>query len=133
MHYRIEVRGSARNPKLNENLIGFILGVLLKDRKETLASLVKILNNNFGVKVSEKAINRVLHARDIEWKNQYWYINLMKGSRKVESNFVNITFVLLIMQDMCILINLIFIQRIHINKMGISRWGDSWRTKKNLK
>ena len=26
----------------------FILGVLFKDRKETLASLVKILNDNFG-------------------------------------------------------------------------------------
>ena len=32
-----------------------------------LAFLVKILNDNFGVKVSEKTINRVLHAHDIEW------------------------------------------------------------------
>ena len=59
--------GSGKNPKLNEKLIGFILGVLFKDRKETLASLAKILNDNFGVKVSEKTINRVLHAHDIEW------------------------------------------------------------------
>ena len=59
--------GSGRNPKLNEKLIGLILGVLFKDRKETLASLAKILNDNFGVKVSEKTINRVLHAHDIEW------------------------------------------------------------------
>ena len=42
--------GSGRNPKLNEKLIGFILSVLFKDRKEKLASLVKILNENFGVK-----------------------------------------------------------------------------------
>ena len=59
--------GSGRNPKLNEKLIGFILGVLFKERKETLASLVKILNDNFGVEVSEKTINKVLHAHDIEW------------------------------------------------------------------
>ena len=59
--------GSGRNLKLNENLTGFILGVFFKDRKETLTSLVKILNDNFGVKVSEKTINRVLHAHDIEW------------------------------------------------------------------
>ena len=32
-----------------------------------MASLVKILNDNFGVKVIEKTINRVLHAYDIEW------------------------------------------------------------------
>ena len=31
----------------NGDLIGFILGVLFKDREETLASLVKILNDNF--------------------------------------------------------------------------------------
>ena len=36
-------------------------------RKETLASLVKILKNYFGVKVSEKTINRILQAHDIEW------------------------------------------------------------------
>ena len=58
--------GSVRNPKQNEKLIGFILGVLFKDKKETLASLIKILNNNFGAKVSEKTINRVLHAHNIE-------------------------------------------------------------------
>ena len=57
--------GSGRNPKLNEKLIEFIIGVLIKDRKETLA-YAKILNDNFGVKVSEKTINRVLHAHDIE-------------------------------------------------------------------
>ena len=45
--------GSGRNPKLNEKLIRFILGVLFKDRKEMLASLVKILNDHFGEKVSK--------------------------------------------------------------------------------
>ena len=66
MHQRIDVRVK-RNSKLNENLIEFILGVLFKDIKETLVSLVKILNNNFRVKVSEKTKNRVLHSHDIEW------------------------------------------------------------------
>ena len=47
--------------------MGIIFGVLFKDRKETLASLIKILNDNFGVKVSENIINRVLHAHNIEW------------------------------------------------------------------
>ena len=49
-------------------------------------------------------------------QSQYWDQNLMKGSGKVESNFANITFILLIMQDMCILMNLIFIQKIYIVK-----------------
>ena len=31
------------------------------------SSLVKLLNDNFGVKVSEKTIKRVLNAHDIEW------------------------------------------------------------------
>ena len=61
------MRGLARNPKLNKKLIGFILGFLFKDRKQTLASLVKILNDSFGVKVSEKTISIALHAHDIEW------------------------------------------------------------------
>ena len=39
--------GSGWNSKLNKNLVGFILGVLFKDRKQTLGSLVKILNDNF--------------------------------------------------------------------------------------
>ena len=50
-----------------KNLIGFILGILFKDIEETLTSLVKILNDNFGVEVSKKIIKRVLHAHDIEW------------------------------------------------------------------
>ena len=45
----------------------FILDVLLKDSKEMLASLVKILNYNFRVKVYENTISKVLHAHDIEW------------------------------------------------------------------
>ena len=32
-----------------------------------LASLVKKLNDNFGVKVSEKTINKVLYEHDIVW------------------------------------------------------------------
>ena len=44
-----------------------MLGFLFKDKNETLASLLKILNDNFGLKVSEKTINRVLHAHSIEW------------------------------------------------------------------
>ena len=32
-----------------------------------MASLVKILNDNFGVKASKKTINSILHAHDIEW------------------------------------------------------------------
>ena len=60
-------KGSGRNLKLNEKLIWFIFGILFKDRKQRLTSLVKILNDNFGVKASEKTINRVLHAHDIEW------------------------------------------------------------------
>ena len=51
-------------------------------------------------------------------QSQYWYKNLMKGSRKVEFNFKNITFILLIMKDMYILISLIFIQKIFIVKYG---------------
>ena len=58
--------GQRRNPKLNQKLIGFILDFLFKDIKQTLAFLVKILNDNFGVKVSEKTISRVLHVHDIE-------------------------------------------------------------------
>ena len=40
----------------------------------------------------------------------------MKESRKVESNFANITLILLIIQDKWILMSLIFIQRIPIDK-----------------
>ena len=36
-----------RNPKLNKKLIGFKLVVLFKYRKERLAFLVKIFNDNF--------------------------------------------------------------------------------------
>ena len=61
------LEGSGMKQILNEKLIWFILGILFKDKKEKLASLVKKLNNNFGVKVSEKTINKVLHAHDIEW------------------------------------------------------------------
>ena len=46
--------GVRNNSKTKWNLIKFILGVLFKDRKETLASLVKILKDNFRVKVSVK-------------------------------------------------------------------------------
>ena len=59
--------GSGENLILHEKLIGFILGFYSKNIKETLASLVKILNDNFEGKVSEKTTNRVLHAHDIEW------------------------------------------------------------------
>ena len=56
----------------------------------------------------------------------------MKGSRKVESNFANITFILLIMQNMCVLINLIFIQRIHIVKDGYFQVRSFIKNKENL-
>ena len=39
--------GSGNNLKQNETLILFILGDLFNDRKETLASLMKTLNDNF--------------------------------------------------------------------------------------
>ena len=48
-------------------MIGFILAVLFKDRKQTLDFLLRILNYNFNVKVSKININRVLMAHDIEW------------------------------------------------------------------
>ena len=56
----------------------------------------------------------------------------MKGSRKEESNFANITFILLIMQDMCILMNLIFIQRIHKMKDGYLQEKSFMKNKENL-
>ena len=74
-----------------------------------MASLVKILNDNFGVKVSEKTINRVYMHIILNGQRKYWDQNLMKGSRKVESSFAFITFIWLIIQDMCTLMNLIFI------------------------
>ena len=42
----------------------------------------------------------------------------MKGSRKVESNFANIAFIYLIMQDIFKLMNLIFIQKIPLMNDG---------------
>ena len=55
----------------------------------------------------------------------------MKGSRKVESNFANITFILLIMQDMCILMNLIK-QIIHIVKDEYFQVKGFMKNKENL-
>ena len=64
-------------------------------------------------------------------QSQYCDQNLMKGSRKVESNFANINFILLIMQNMCILMNLIFIQRIHIVKDGYFQARSFMKNKEN--
>ena len=57
----------------------------------------------------------------------------MKGSRIVESNFEDITFILLIMRDRCILMNLIFIQRIHIVKDGYFQVRSFMKNKENQK
>ena len=62
-------------------------------RKETLASLMKILNDYFEVKVSEKIISRVLHAHDIERTKLILRPKLDEKVRKIESNFANITFI----------------------------------------
>ena len=45
---------SVRDQESIENTIGFILDVLLKDIKETLAFIVRKLNINFGVKVEKR-------------------------------------------------------------------------------
>ena len=123
--------GVRRNPKLNENLIGFILGVLFKDRKETLASLAKILNDNFGVKVSEKIINKVLHAHDIEWTKP---ILRPKFDERIKKSRIEFCKYYLYIADNARYVytdesNFFYKESIKW-KMGISRWGVSWRTKK---
>ena len=56
----------------------------------------------------------------------------MKGSRKVKSNFANITSILLIMQDMCRTMNLTFIQRIPRVKDGYFHVESFMKNKENL-
>ena len=56
-------------------------------RKETLASLVKILNDNFWVKVSEKTINRILQAHDIEWAKPIFRPKIDKRIQKSKIEF----------------------------------------------
>ena len=122
---------SGRNPKLNEKLIGFILVVLFKDRKQTLASLVKILNDNFGVKVSEKTINKVLHAHNNEWTKP---ILIPKFDERMKKSRIEFCKYYLYIVDNA---RYVYTDEIHFYtknsikwKMGISRWGVSWRTMK---
>ena len=59
---------------------------LFKDKKETLASLVKILNDN-EVKVSEKIISRVLSEHDIESTKPILRSKFYENIKKIRIKF----------------------------------------------
>ena len=108
--------------------------VLFKDRKETLAFLVKILNDNFEVKAREKIVNFFYIHITLNGQSQYWDQNLMKRSTTTKSNIEFCKYYLYIADNasMYILMNLIFIQRILLFKDGYLQVRSFMKNRENL-
>ena len=70
-----------------------------------LVFLVKKLNDNFGVKDSEKTMGRILNAQDIEWTKPILKPKFDDWIKKSRIELKNITLILLIIQNICLLKN----------------------------